>query len=98
MQSNRELTAVYAILGQAHVAAEIYDPKGAFVLLNSIAAGLGDATPRFIDVVSHAHMVAALGDNPVANREARLSMAHLIGILEQRLTWRASATAEERLS
>lgn len=61
MQSDRELTAVYAILGQAHIAADVYDPKGAFVLLDSISTGLGDATPRFIDIVSHLHMVAALG-------------------------------------
>lgn len=91
MTKERELTAVYAMLGQSHVTAERYDPRGAFVLLISIADGLGEAAPGIIDAVSHIHMVAALGGCEAASRDARRSMARLVDVLEQRLEAVASS-------
>ena len=79
------LTATYVILGRAHLEADPYDARGAFVLLNSIVEGLGKTAPSVINLVCHLHMVAALGNNGVANREAHLAMARLIDHLESRL-------------
>ena len=86
MARDRELAAVYALLGNAFVHANPYDPKGAFILLHSISEGLGDATPMFVDVASHVHMIAALGGSDLAADLARKSMVRLVAILEGRAT------------
>ncbi len=85
MVMKRSLTATYVILGRAHLAADPYDARSTFVLLNSIVEGLGETAPGVIDLVCHLHMVAALGNNGVANREAHIAIARLVDHLESRL-------------
>ena len=78
----RSLTATYVILGRAHLEADPYDARGAFVLLNSIVEGLGKTAPSVINLVCHLHMVAALGNNGVAKREAPGESLQVNGLVE----------------
>ena len=73
------------ILGRAHIAAEPYNAKRAFVLLASIVDGLDDMAPPSIDTACRPHMVAALGDNEMAGREARRAMEQVVDALEHSL-------------
>ena len=73
------------ILGRAHIPAEPYDAKSAFVLLASIMDGLDDAAPPFIDTACRLHMAAAPGTNKLAGREACRAMDQLVDALVYRL-------------
>lgn len=91
MTSERDTTTIYVMLAKALLGAEPCDSRGGFVLLHSIAEGLGDRAPTMIDIASHLHAVAAIGNAEVARRDARRSLVRLTAILEHRLAMNAAA-------
>ncbi len=90
MSCDNDLVEVYVILGKVFIASTPYDAQGALVLLKSIAAGISDDSPNIVDVASHIHVVAALG-NKITNHDARRSLIRVVNALERTLVMSASA-------
>ena len=80
---DRTQLLVFIILGTTLIASRPYDPRGAFVLLQSMEQSLASSLPGISGVAMHANMLASLTGNRHAREHARETLADVVADLER---------------